>query len=341
MPSAEEIQKLYDSFKNRCKKSSDSLSCRCDQDTPSTEGDTVMLAAEPGKLSAMDRLMAMEGLDEVKESIRMQLSYASVIKMRKEMGLSAPKRVFNIIFTGDPGTGKTTVAKLIGEIFHDCGLLSRGHTVETSRASLVGRYIGESEGITMEKIQEAKGGILFIDEIYSLTSEVSGPASDTRDFGVKVIDTLMPVLSDPESDIIVIGCGYRDCMTRFLKANPGLASRFPVVLDFANLSLEQLWNITMKKLEDFDCTLSEDAAKALQSLIQKAMTVKSFGNGRFAVTLAESYIIPAVCNRIFNASKEEKLTPRRLKELSIVEAADIPSISKMFPLAEKRRAVGF
>lgn len=342
LPSIEDIEKLYESFKGCCHTSDSNLRCRCPQDGSDNGYAIECTESTSCTPSALEQLMAMEGLEDVKESIRMQLSYASVMKMRKEFGMKVPRRVFNIIFTGDPGTGKTTVGRLIGQIFHEHGLLSKGHTVETNRASLVGRYIGDTEAITSEKINEAKGGVLMIDEIYSLTSEVSETSGETRDFGVKVIDTLMPVLSDPESDVLVIGCGYKKQMTRFLKANPGLASRFPVVLDFANLSFDQLWNIMMARLQEFDCTVSESGADALHALIEKAMKVNSFGNGRFAVTLAESYLIPAVCHRIFMASVGETMTPERLKELSIVEAEDVPSFEKMFPLAgQKRAAVGF
>lgn len=296
----------------------------------------------PEASTALDQLMKMEGLEEVKEAIRLQLSYSSVMKLRKEFGMKVPSRVFNIILTGDPGTGKTTVARLIGRIFYENGLLSKGHTVETNRASLVGRYIGESEANTSAKIAEAKGGILLIDEIYSLTSEVSDTAGETRDFGVKVIDTLMPVISDPNSDLIVIGCGYKKEMNKFLNANPGLASRFPMVLNFENLTLDQLLSITMSKLRDFEYSVSEEALMALRSLIKKGMKIKNFGNARFAVSLAENFIIPAVCVRTFKASVGESLSLERLRELSVVEASDIPSFEKMFPLAApKRAAVGF
>lgn len=304
--------------------------------------DLSVLHAVTPRPSAIDQLMALEGLEDVKEAIKIQLSYSSVMRLRKEFGMSEPKRVFNILFTGDPGTGKTTVARLIGQIFHEHGLLSKGHTVETNRATLVGKFIGDSEANTTEKINEARGGVLMIDEIYALNADVSENGAETRDFGVKVIDTLMPVLSDPDSDLIVIGCGYKKQMDHFLSANPGLASRFPMVLNFPNLSFEQLLGITMSKLSDFDCRISEEAEKAIHALIRRAMTVRNFGNGRFATTLAESYLIPAMCHRIFKASDCRQLSREQLKELSVLEAADVPSFEKMFPLAaERQKSVGF
>lgn len=291
---------------------------------------------------ALDMLMEMEGLDEVKAAVQRQLSYAKIMKIRQELGFRAPRRILHFIFTGNPGVGKTTVARLIGEIFHQAGLLSKGHTVETNRAGLIGRYIGESEANTSAKIAEASGGVLFIDEIYALTSEVSGAAEETRDFGIKVIDTLMPVLSDPHSDLIIIGAGYKDNMTKFLKANPGLASRFPMVLDFEDFSTDQISTIVRKRLEEFDFTISKDGQEALRKLIDEARGIKDFGNGRFAVTLVEDHVIPTLCERIEKAWKKGVMSAKRMRRLSVVQPADIPSIEVLFPLAAKTRTmVGF
>lgn len=291
---------------------------------------------------ALDELMEMEGLDEVKTAVQRQLSYAKIMKIRKELGFRAPRRIMHFIFTGNPGVGKTTVARLIGEIFHQAGLLSKGHTVETNRAGLVGRYIGESEANTTAKITEARGGVLFIEEIYALTSEVSGATEETRDFGIKVLDTLMPVLSDPESDLIVIGAGYLDNMRKFLKANPGLASRFPIVLDFEDFSTEQIWSIARKRLEEFDFNVSEDGEEEVRRLIDQAKGIKDFGNGRFAVTLVEDHVIPTLCTRIENAWKSGVMSAARMRKLSVVEPKDIPSIETLFPLAARtREKVGF
>lgn len=291
---------------------------------------------------AIDVLMEMEGLDEVKAAVQRQLSYAKIMKIRQELGFRTPHRILHFIFTGNPGVGKTTVARLIGEIFHQAGLLSKGHTVETNRAGLVGRYIGESEANTSKKIVEARGGVLFIDEIYALTAEVSGAAEDTRDFGIKVIDTLMPVLSDPDSDLIIIGAGYKDNMTKFLKANPGLASRFPMMLDFADFSSDQIWTIARKRLEEFDFTVSKDGEDAVRRLIDEAKVIKDFGNGRFAVTLVEDHVIPTLCARIEKAWKTGVMSAKRMRKLSVVQPSDIPSIEVLFPLAAKTRTmVGF
>lgn len=338
LPSVEEVGMLFQSFKNCCNGADKAVRSESVLDgglsaTPEVEEVTV---------SALDQLMKMEGLDNVKEAIQKQLSYASIMKMRKELGLKVPNRVFNIILTGDPGTGKTTVGSLIGRIFYENGLLSKGHMVQATRASLVGRYIGETEANTTRAIQEAQGGVLMIDEIYSLTSEVSDNQENSRDFGIKVIDTLLPVISDPNSDIIVVGCGYKKQMHQFLKSNPGIASRFNMVIDFKNFSFDQLWAITMMKLEEFDFSISEEGKDAVRALIEQAMKIKNFGNGRFAVSLAETYLIPAVCSRIFKLSLCESMTKERLKSLSVVEPSDVPALEEIFPLASRERnVVGF
>lgn len=342
MPSKTDVKRLYMDFKNSYMiLDSDSPDMESEESDALSQINTETTVSE-GSQSYLDKLMSMEGLDNVKEEIKNQISYASIMKMRKEFGFKVPERLFHIILTGDPGTGKTTIARLIGKIFYESGLLSSGHTVETNRAGLVGKYIGESEDNTKRQIEEARGGVLLIDEIYSLTSEVAETGGATRDFGVKVIDTLIPVMSDSKYDLIVIGCGYKKQMEQFLKANPGLASRFPIVLDFKNLTLEQLWNIIVDKLKEYDFSISECGALAIRTLIEKAMTVPCFGNGRFANTLVENYLIPEVCSRIYKISVNEKMSAERLKELCVVEEDDVPSIEILFPLSQNKHSyVGF
>ncbi|MDE6195101.1 MAG: AAA family ATPase [Muribaculaceae bacterium] len=338
MPTVKELDVLLRDFEEKCSFNQNDVCPGVMPEAACPAG----YGEEADGRTAFDQLMEMEGLESVKEAIRTQLCYAKIMNMRRELGFKAPRRVFNVILTGNPGTGKTTVARLIGRIFREAGLLSKGHTVETNRAGLVGRYIGDSEANTRTKIEEARGGVLMIDEMYALTSEVPEGGSETRDFGVKVIDTLMTVLSDPAADMIVIGCGYRKEMDHFLKANPGLASRFPMVLDFEDFSADQLWAITRRRLMEFDFIVSDEGEKAIRELIGQASAVKNFGNGRFAVTLAENYLIPALCSRIFKAWRSGAMSAGRMKKLSVVEKSDVPELEVMFPLAGRARGrVGF
>lgn len=294
---------------------------------------------QPG---AMDELMAMTGLEEVKDAIKRQLAFHKIMKFRKVLGHKVPSRLMHILLTGNPGTGKTTVARLIARIYFEEGLISKHEMVERSRGSLVGRYIGVTEEQTLAALKEAKGGVLFIDEIYSLAENENG--DDQRDFGFKVIDTLMPVLSDPDSDIIVIGAGYKKEMKRFLSANSGLASRFPIVLNFKDFSYDQLLEITLKHLGEYDFRFSDEALIKLKELYTRIMKVKNFGNARTVMTIVDNYIIPNLCMRL------EALVPKDVKDYDtnlpltdVIEANDIPSFEEVYPLAKekKRESLGF
>lgn len=290
-----------------------------------------------GHTSAFEELMALTGLEEVKTAIKRQLSYHRIMTLRKSKGCKAPVRLLHMLLTGNPGTGKTTCGRLIGRIYKEAGILSSGHMIEVSRASLVGEFIGHSEKKVSEKIQAAKGGVLFIDEIYSLI-EKSGSDIDNRDFGHRVLDTLMPILSDPEANLMVIGAGYTSEMKRFLDANPGLASRFPLVIDFKDFTFDELIEMAHNHLARYDFSLTAEADQKLKKLLAQACQIKNFGNARFVITLIENHIIPNLCLRLDNHISEDC----HIDQLSIVTSDDIPDISTISPLqAIKRKRVGF
>lgn len=280
--------------------------------------------------SAMDQLMALTGLQDVKLAVSREVSYHRIMSLREKLGRKSPKRLMHMLLTGNPGCGKTTVARLIGKIYKEAGILSSGHFVEASRASLVGRYIGESEQITSEKIEEAKGGILFIDEIYSLTESFDGGLKN--DFGIKVIDTLLPVLCDDSSDIMVIGAGYRSNMQSFIKSNPGLSSRFPVVIDFKDFTLRELMEICHNHIEKYDFQITAEGEDRLSSLIEKVSAIKDSGNARIVKTILDNHVIPNLCIRIDNLMKTQTMD---IEEMSLIVPEDIPSIDKVLPLVEK------
>lgn len=287
--------------------------------------------------SAYDELMAMIGLEDVKRAVSRELSYHKIMKLRRQMGRKVPRRLMHMLLTGNPGTGKTTCARLIGRIYREAGLLRSGHLIETSRAGLVGQYIGHSEKMVTEKIEAARGGILFIDEIYALV-EGSGLQSDNKDFGHRVLDTLMPVLSDPLADVMVIGAGYPSEMQRFLRSNPGLASRFPSAIDFKDFTIDELMQIAHNLLEKYEYRLTPEAEARLDKLLTSARMLENSGNARMVTTLIENHIIPNSCERVFNKAEAE-LTDEMM---STIVAADIPSLAEIAPLlTTTRRRLGF
>ena len=209
-----------------------------------------------------------------------------------------------MLFLGNPGTGKTTVAKLVGEIYHNMGLLSKGHTVETNRSKLVGEYIGMTEKKTLEAIEEARGGVLFIDEAYTLVSH----ESDTKDFGKEILNALLTVLSEPQPDMIVILAGYEDKMMNMMKTNPGLKDRFPLTFHFDDYSAEELMN-----------TLIEKAA---------ANRNEYFGNGRWVHNLIYQGIIKSMARRVMTSSPTERNID--IDMLCVIEESDIIETEKNF-----------
>lgn len=222
-------------------------------------------------------------------------------RKRAEMCLQTDDEQRNhMIFLGNPGTGKTTVAKLVGQIYHSMGLLSKGHTVETNRSKLVGEYIGMTEKKTLEAIEEARGGVLFIDEAYTLVSH----ESDTKDFGKEVLNALLTVLSEPEPDMIIILAGYEDKMDAMMRTNPGLKDRFPLTFRFDDYSARELMEMACRTLKKGNYRLTDEAYRCLEALIEKASAQhdRYFGNGRWVHNLISQGIIKSMAKRVMSAS---------------------------------------
>lgn len=237
--------------------------------------------------SILSELRAKVGLDDVKAEVTRLINYVRVTQMRKEQGLKAASLSLHMVFDGNPGTGKTTVARLVGEIFHEMGVLPKGHLIETDRAGMVGEYIGSTAVKTTEVVNSARGGILFIDEAYSLSS--SGGA---RDFGQEAIDTLLKMMEDYRDELVVIVAGYPEEMKRFVESNPGLKSRFNRYVHFADYDPDELVKIIQSQCEDGEYTLSTSALEALRSRFREAYERrdKYFGNGRLARNVFEKAI---------------------------------------------------
>jgi stage V sporulation protein K len=234
-----------------------------------------------------EELGALVGMEEMKKMIKEIYAWIYVNKKREEMGLKARKQALHMMFKGNPGTGKTTVARLIGKLFQKMNVLTKGHLIEAERADLVGEYIGHTAQKTRDLIKKAQGGILFIDEAYSL-----GRGGE-KDFGKEAIDTLVKHMEDKQHEFILILAGYSREMDYFLTLNPGLHSRFPLVIDFPDYNINQLMEISARMLNEREYTFSHEAEKKLKEhliWVKAVLNPNSFSNGRYVRNIIEKSI---------------------------------------------------
>jgi stage V sporulation protein K len=234
-----------------------------------------------------EELGSLVGMEEMKRLLKEIYAWIYVNKKREEMGLKAKKQALHMMFKGNPGTGKTTVARLIGKLFLKMNVLSKGHLIEAERADLVGEYIGHTAQKTRDLIKKALGGILFIDEAYSL-----GRGGE-KDFGKEAIDTLVKHMEDKQHEFILILAGYSREMSYFLTLNPGLHSRFPLVIDFPDYTIEQLMDIAGRMVVEREYTFSHEAEKKLKDhliWVKAVLSPNSFSNGRYVRNIIEKSI---------------------------------------------------
>lgn len=256
-----------------------------------------------------EELGALVGMEEMKKTIKEIYAWIYINKKREEVGLKASRQVLHMMFKGNPGTGKTTVARLIGKLFNRMNVLSKGHLIEAERADLVGEYIGHTAQKTRDLIKKAIGGILFVDEAYSL-----GRGGE-KDFGKEAIDTLVKHMEDRSHEFILILAGYSKEMDLFLSLNPGLHSRFPIVVDFPDYSVPQLLEISKGMLKEKEYAFSADAQRKLENHLHEILAVWSpnrFSNGRFIRNTIEKAIraqaMRLLSNNIYD--RKELLTLR-------------------------------
>ncbi len=264
-----------------------------------------------------EELNELVGMEEMKRVIKQIYAWIYVNKKRQENGLKAQRQALHMMFKGNPGTGKTTVARLIGKLFLKMNVLSKGHLIEGERADLVGEYIGHTAQKTRDLIKKAVGGILFIDEAYSL-----GRGGE-KDFGKEAIDTLVKHMEDKQHEFILILAGYSKEMDQFLLLNPGLQSRFPIVINFPDYTVPELMEIMNMMLVEKQYVLSKDAERKLENhlhYIKNNWSPISFSNGRYIRNTLEQAIRSQAMRLLMNNMYDKKeLITIRSQDLQIEE----------------------
>lgn len=256
---------------------------------PPENAEPVKTDAKPTVFPATDAFKELEkliGLQEVKRTLAEVAAFTLIQEKRKQQQLRADATMLHMVFKGNPGTGKTTVARILGRIFNEIGVLSRGHLIEAERADLVGEYIGHTAMKTKEMLKKAFGGILFVDEAYTLSQ------GGEKDFGKEAVATLVKAMEDSRDNLVVILAGYSLEMDRFLTSNPGLRSRFPIQIDFTDYNCEELFQIALQIYSQRDYELSSRARWKLREKLNQFSRNHHphSGNARYVRNLVEKSI---------------------------------------------------
>ena len=253
---------------------------------------------------ALSELNNLVGLEEVKEEVRSLINLIKIRNMRARLNMPLMDMSYHMVFTGAPGTGKTTVARIIARVYKELGILSEGKLIETDRSGLVAGYVGQTAINVRETVESAVGGVLFIDEAYALASK-----NVPNDFGAEAIDTLVKLMEDHRDNLVIIVAGYTDEMKYFLDCNTGLKSRFNKFIEFKDYSTEELVEILLRMAENSGFILTDEAVDAVKEIISSFTPeyIKSFGNARGIRNMFEKIVVNQA-NRIIDIELPEKET---------------------------------
>lgn len=264
----------------------------------------------------MEELNSLTGMESVKKEVANLVNLLKICRIRQSKGLQVPPTTNHLVFLGNPGTGKTTVARILSKIYHGLGVLSKGHLVEVDRSGLVAGYMGQTGEKVMEVVEKAKGGVLFIDEAYALAAN-----KQDGDFGQEAIDILNKAMEDFRDDLIVIAAGYHDEMQEFLDANPGLRSRFNRTIEFPNYSADELVEIISNRAAKLDYNFEPEALEFIKNKFNQVLSFppENFGNARSV----RNYLNNAINNQANRLVSETNLQEDELMTIKVEDLENL------------------